>query len=232
MTDPCMDPYEAIAYGRFTAAQINTLLLGLDFELDGTLRLMASRVAAASEALEAALLRAGVPELFLHRTPEGTPDAVQAARETLRALVHYAESCRDGYMITSRLLQGESLSTAVRRTPAKLLARLEHAREAIEKMKAMLPEHASWSARVDETRAALAAFDDEVHAGRSERRSMTADVAAAWNTWQRAYSSAKHVVLGALAGIDKVPLIREVFDDLADESPSRLSQLPSVPAMY
>ncbi|TKC93333.1 hypothetical protein [Polyangium fumosum] len=232
MTDPCMDPYEAIAYGRFTAAQINTLLLGLDLELDGTLRLMASRVATASESLEAALLRAGVPELFLHRAAEGAPDAVQAARETLRSLVHDAEACRDGFMLTSRLLQGESLSTAVRRTPTKLITRLAHAREAIEKMKDVLPEHASWSARVEQARAALAAFDDEVHAGRSERRSMTADVATAWNTWQRAYASAKHVVLGVLAGVDKVPLIREVFDDLADESPSRLSQLPQVPATY
>lgn len=232
MTDPRMDPYEAVAYGRFTAAQINTLLLGLDHELDGTLRLMAGRVAAASDALEAALLRAGVPELYLHRTPEGEPDPVLSARETLRALVHDAEACRDGFMIASRLLQGESLSTAVRRTPMKLLLRLEHALEAIEKMKDMMPEHASWLSRVEQTRAALATFDAEVHAGRSERRSMTADVAGAWNAWQRTYASAKHVVLGALAGVDKVPLIREVFDDLADESPSRLSQLPAVPSTY
>ncbi|MDI1477900.1 hypothetical protein [Polyangium sp. y55x31] len=232
MNDPRMDPYEAVAYGRFTAAQINTLLLGLDLELDGTLRLMASRVATTSEALEAALLRAGVPELFLHRAPEGSPDPVQAARETLRSLVHSAEPLREGYMITSRLLQGESLSTAVRRTPMKLLARLEHAREAIEKMKETLPEHTSWLARVEQARAALEAFDGEVHAGRAERRSMTADVASSWNAWQRAYASAKHVVLGVLAGVDKVALIREVFDDLADESPSRLSQLPAVPSTY
>lgn len=232
MTDPRMDPYEAIAYGRFTAAQINTLLLGLDHELDGTLRLMASRVATATESLEAALLRAGVPELYLHRTPEGEPDPVLAARETLRGLVHYAEALRDGFMITSRLLQGESLSTAVRRTPMKLLLRLEHAREAIERMTDMMPEHASWSARAEQARVALEAFDTEVHAGRSERRSMTADIGASWNAWQRAYASAKHVVLGVLAGIDKVALIREVFDDLADESPARLSQLPSVPSTY
>jgi hypothetical protein len=61
---------------------------------------------------------------------------------------------------------------------------------------------------------------------------MTADVGVAWNTWQRAYASAKHVVIGVLAGIDKVALVREVFDDLADESPARLSQLPTVPSTY
>ncbi len=232
MNDPRMDPYEAIAYGRFTAAQINTLLLGLDPELDPTLKLMASRVASASEALEASLLRAGVPELYLHRKPDGEPDPVFEARDTLRRLVHHAEACRDGFIIASRLLQGESLSTAVRRTPMKLLARLAYAREGIDRARETIPESEHWSAAVERARAALEVFDAEVHAGRSERRSMTADISIAWNTWRRAYVSAKHVVIGILAGCDQVPLIREVFDDLADESPVRLSQLPSPPSTY
>jgi len=226
MQDPRMDPYEAVAYGRFTAAQIQTLLLGLDLELDSALKLMASRVASSSEALEAALLRAGMPELFLHRAPEGEPDPVHIARDTLRGLVHYAEGLRDGYSITSRILQGESLSTAVRRTPMKLLARLDHARVAVDRMKELMPEHAKWLKDLEGTYDRLAAFDGEVHAGRSERRSMAADVSAAWFGWQRTYASAKHIVIGVLAGCDQVPLIREVFDDLADESPARLSQFP------
>jgi hypothetical protein len=223
-----MDPYEAVAYGRFTAAQIQTLLLGLDLELDATLRLMASRVLSSSDALEVSLLRAGVPELLLHRTAQGEPDPLHAARDTLRGLVHQAEGLRDGYMITSKILQGESLSTAVRRTPAKLLARLSHARSAVEKMSSMFPDHQQWIQNLGTVERELADFDAEVRSARSERRSWGgSDVfSSAWPSWQRTYEGAKHVVIGVLAGCDKVGLIREVFDDLADESPARLSQFP------
>lgn len=230
MSDPRMDPYEAIAYGRFTAAQIHTLLLGLDPELDASIKLMAGRVASASDALEVALLRSGEPALLLHRSPEGQPDPVHAARETLRDLLHYAASCRDGYTITSRLLQGESLSTVLRRTPMKLIGRLEHARYAIERMDAMLPEREKWMQLVDAAREDLERFDAEVHAARASRRVLSSECAQTWGTWQRTYASAKYVVIGLLAGCDKVPLVREVFDDLADECPARLSQLPLPPS--
>jgi len=232
MNDPRMDPYEAIAYGRFTAAQIHTLLLGLDVELDGTLKLVASRVASAGDALESTLLRSGIPELLLHRVPEGETDPLHIARGTLRDLVHYAESVREGFVVASKLLQGESLSTAVRRTPMKLIARLEHAHLAIGRMEEMMPDHAKWSAAVEQARADLVTFDAEVNARRAERRSLTPEVTAAWTNWQRSYVSAKHIVIGILAGCEKVPLIREVFDDLADECPARLSQLPAAPSTF
>jgi hypothetical protein len=117
----------------------------------------------------------------------------------------------------------------VRRTPRKLLARLDHARMAIDRMQSMFPDHEKWVKSVERAHDALTAFDAEVHAGRAERRSMVADVSSAWITWQRTYASAKHVVIGMLAGCDQLPLIREVFDDLADESPARLSQFPPPP---
>lgn len=226
MNDPRMDAYEAIAYGRFTAAQIHTLLLGLDPELDGTLRLLASRVESASDALETVLLRSGASTQLLHRVEEGQHDSVHAARETLREFLYYAASCRDGYAITSRLLQGESLSTTLRRTPLKLLNRLEHIRYAIDSMQSLLPEHEKWAGLIDEVRDNLATFDAEVRSARAARTGLSSEVSMAWTNWQRTYSSAKYVVLGVLAGCDKVPLIREVFDDLAEESPARLSQFP------
>lgn len=226
MNDPRMDAYEAIAYGRFTAAQIQTLLLGLDPEMDGTLRLMASRIESASDALETVLLRSGEPTRLLHRVDEGQTDTVHVARETLREFLHYAASCRDGYAITSRLLQGESLNTTLRRTPLKLLSRLEHMRHAIESMQSLLSEHEKWARLLDEARENLAVFDAEVRAARAARRGLSPEASMAWGNWQRTYSSAKYVILGILAGCDKVVLIREVFDDLAEESPARLSQFP------
>ncbi len=66
MSDPRMDPYEAIAYGRFTAAQIQTLLLGLDPELDATFpRQRAARVAITAK---------GKREEFVQPTRKGDPD--------------------------------------------------------------------------------------------------------------------------------------------------------------
>jgi hypothetical protein len=230
MHDARMDCYEAIAFGRFTAAQIQTLLLGLDIELDPTLKLVASRVSSASDALEVATIRSGTPELLLHRAGLGQPDPVREARDALRGIVHDAESGRDGFMLASRLLQGESLSTALRRTPAKLLARLQHARNVAEDSKAVLPTHEHWIQVIDRASQLLATFDTKVRAARNERRGIAAEVHSAWHPWQRTYISAKHVVIGVLAGCDQIALVREVFDDLADETEARLSQLPPPPA--
>lgn len=230
MNDARMDPYEAVAYGRFTAAQIQTLLLGLDPELDHTLKLMAQRVSSTSEALEAAMIRSGTPEFFLHRPSPGQPDFVREAREALRGVVHDAETGRDGFMLASRLLQGESLSTALRRTPAKLLARLDHARLVVEESKSAMPTHEMWIHTLQRTRESLAAFDAKIRGARNERHNIAPDVYAAWQPWQRMYASAKHIVIGVLAGCDQVVLVREVFDDLADEMEARLSQLPPPPS--
>lgn len=229
MHDTRMDFYEAIAFGRFTAAQIQTLLLGLDVELDSTLKLVAGRISSASEALELAMIRSGTPELLLHRAGQGQPDPLREARDALRGVVHDAESGRDGFMLASRLLQGESLNTALRRTPAKLLLRLEHARASVEESKALLHTHEHWIRVLDRARDSLASFDNKVRSARLERRSIAHEVYAAWQPWQRMYAAAKHIVIGVLAGCDQIVLIREVFDDLADETEARLSQLPPPP---
>jgi hypothetical protein len=42
--------------------------------------------------------------------------------------------------------------------------------------------------------------------------------------------AAKHIVIGVLAGCEQIVLVREVFDDLADEMEARLSQLPPPPS--
>lgn len=226
MSEPRIDPYDAVAYGRFTAAQIHTLLLGLDPELDGTLRLMAARVSTASDGLEAALVRTGVPGLLLHRPEHGAQDPILGAREALRDLIHEVEGGHTGFVIVSRLLQGESLNTAVRRTPAKLLARLGHINAVMPALEGTLPDHGFWSGRVRRAHEALAALEAEVQTARAERRSMAPDFPAAWSAWSRTYVSAKHVVTGVLAGIDKVILVREVFDDIDDEERARESRLP------
>jgi len=230
MHDARMDPYEAIAFGRFTAAQIQTLLLGLDVELDPTLKLVATRVSSTSEALEMAMIRAGTPEILLHRAGPDQPDPVREARNALRGVVHDAESGRDGFMLASRLLQGESLSTALRRTPLKLLARLEHARIIVEESKGVLQTYEHWIHVLGASHLALTAFDTRVREARSESRGIAPDVYAAWQPWQRTYAAAKHIVIGVLAGCDQVVLVRVVFDDLADEMEARLSQLPPPPS--
>ncbi len=230
MHDARMDFYEAIAFGRFTAAQVQSLLLGVDVELDPTLKLVATRVLSTSEALEMAMIRAGTPELLLHRAGPGQPDPVREAREALRGVLHDAESGRDGFMLASRLLQGESLSTALRRTPAKLLARLDHARMVVDDSKKAFATREHWLQVLERSRQSLAEFDTKVRAARAERRSLGHEVYAAWQPWQRTYVAAKHIVIGILAGCEQLPLVREVFDDLADETEARLSQLPPPPS--
>lgn len=225
-----MDLYEAVAFGRFTAAQIQSLLLGLDVELDPTMKLVAGRVLSTTEALEIAMIRSGTPEFLLHRASHGQPDPLREARDALRGLVHDAETTRDGFMFASRLLQGESLSTVLRRTPAKLIVRMDHARLVVEDSKKQLMSHEHWLGVLSRTRDELAAFDARVQAARHERRGIAAEVHAAWQPWQRTYTAAKHIVIGLLAGCEQITLVREVFDDLADEMEARLSQMPPPPS--
>lgn len=216
MADPYIDQYETVAYGRFAAAQILALVVGLDPDVDPFVKLVAARLGAETEALEKALQKAGTLDIVTYKPMEGGPDVVAQSRATLRRLVRYAESRPDGDAIASDILQGDTLSTVLRRRPVKLAAALDHAAAIITKHAASLPEHVAWKNEISAARDALAALNEGVRKARTDRRQTTPEVDAARTAWLRRYSATKSIIEGVLKPLGKTAMMPEIFDDLAE----------------
>jgi hypothetical protein len=93
---------------------------------------------------------------------------------------------------------------------------MTHALGEVTKHKKALPEHDAWIAEVGAARDAIDALDKSVRKSRVERRAMTPEVQAARVEWLKVYGAAKLVVEAALRLHDKLTLLPEVFDDLAE----------------
>jgi len=228
MADPYIDHYETIAYGRFAVAQIHALILGLDPELDDAVKIVTARLEKATDAMEAVLKKAADVE---NVTYTSQTDVVDDGRDTLRRLIKYVESRRGGDAIAMDLLNGDLLTTVIRRRPVKLAAALEHAEKALEKYKTTLAEYGTWASDLRIARAALGALNEGVRKARADRRQMTPEVASARETWLARYSAAKSVVHAILRPLDKSDMMPDVFDDLAElhKAPGVSDDDPSPP---
>jgi hypothetical protein len=215
MADLYIDQYETLGYGFFAAAQILSVAVGLDPEFDRALKHTAARIAAATEAMAAAIKKAGALDVTANHPPEGAPDAVATARDVLRRLIKYAESRPNGERIAARMLGGDAFTTVTRRRPMKLIAALDQAIEVVVAEQAELPEHASWRADLTAVRNALAAAEAERVRSREERQ-MTPEVAATRDEWLKTYRAAKLIVQGVLSLAGHSALMNDIFDDLAD----------------
>jgi hypothetical protein len=216
MADPYIDQYETLAYGRFAVAQILALVLGLDAEAESFIKLTAARLAAETDAMEAALKKAGALDAVTYKPVDGKPDVVGSAKSALRRLVAYAESRESGEAIAADILQHENMGTVLKRRPVKLAAALDHALGAIEKHKTSLPEHAKWAQDVAAARDALGALNEGVRKARVDRKGATPETEAARASWLRRYAATKSIVEGILKPLGKVAMTPEIFDDLAE----------------
>ena len=217
MADPYIDKFETILYGRFSAAQILALLIGLDPDLDGALQVMSNRITAATDAMEAALKKAGdLDDVTYTSTSAGPADPVANARRVLRQAVNYAGSRDDGDAIVKEMLRGDTIGTVVKRRPVKLAGALGNALAGIEKHKSALTEHADWTAKLTAAKKTLDTLNESVRKARTDRRAMTPEIAATRDAWLVVYGSAKDIVSGVLRGKGRLSMLHEVFDDLAE----------------
>ncbi|MDI1483528.1 hypothetical protein [Polyangium sp. y55x31] len=216
MADSYIDQYETLAYGRFAVVQILALVVGLDVEADGFVKLTADRLAAETDAMEVALKKAGALDVVTYKPAEGKPDVVGNAKSVLRRLVAYAESRENGEAIVADILRHENMSTVLRRRPVKLAAALDQAFKAIEKHEASLPEFAKWAHAVAAARDALGALNEGVRKARVDRREATPETEAARVKWLRRYAATKSIVEGILKPLGKVAMMPQIFDDLAE----------------
>jgi hypothetical protein len=217
MADPYIDQYETLAYGKFAVAQILALVAGLDAEAESFVKLTAARLAAETDAMEAALKKAGALDAVTYKPAEGKPDVVAHAKGVLRRLVAYAESRENGEAIAADILQHENASTVLKRRPVKLAAALDHAFAAIEKHAASLPEYAKWVHEVAAARDALGALNEGVRKARVDRRDATPETEAARVRWLRRYAATKSIIEGVLKPLGKATMMPQIFDDLAEQ---------------
>jgi hypothetical protein len=214
MTDQYIDHHETLGYGAFAVEQINAVVLPLAPSYEAALTDIADRISAATSAMAVVLKATGQMDVVTYKKASGDPLA--EARNVLRRAVKYAESRPAGARLAAALLNGQNLSTVLRRRPAKLLAALNYAIDTVEAHAKDLPEHAAWSTELTSARDALAALDKSVRASRIERRGMTPEVAKARSEWLKVYGAAKLIVEGVLKLHDRAALMPEVFDDLAE----------------
>ncbi|APR75876.1 Hypothetical protein A7982_01223 [Minicystis rosea] len=189
----------------------------MDADLDPAVKVVSARITAASDAMEAALKKAGEIELITYAAAGSTPtDPVAEGRRVLRQAISYAESRDDGAAIVADMLNDENMGTVLKRRPVKLAGALTNAIKGIEKHKASLKEAADWTAKLTAARDALEKLNQNVRKARSDRRSMTPEIAAAREAWLVTYTSAKDIVSGVLRQRGKLSMLSEVFDDLAE----------------
>jgi hypothetical protein len=191
-------------------------VIGLDPDLDPFVSLIASRLGAETEAMASALAKAGALENATYKAAPGKTDAVADGRAILRRFALYVESRPDGDALAEKVLQGESLTTVLRRRPVKLAAALDHALSVLAQHKADLPEHESWAKALTASRDALASLNENVRKSRADRAQMTPEVAAARASWLRRYAGTKSIINGILKPLEKTSLLPSIFDDLAE----------------
>lgn len=217
MADTYIDQYEILGYGRFSAGQIKKLVLGLDLELDPMVNIIALRLKNETDAMQAALEKAGQLEAVTYKGDAGQPNAIAGARDVMRRLIHYVEAYPKGKEMAADLLQGVSLTTTLKRRPAKLAAAMSYALSQMVQYESALPEYQSRRTELLGAFEALEKLNADVRKSRTERQEMTPEVAAQRSKWLATYSAAKLIIEGILKPLNKVHWMPEIFDDLAEE---------------
>ncbi|WP_437625898.1 hypothetical protein [Sorangium sp. So ce1151] len=232
MSHPYIYQRDIEVYGRFTASQIQELVVPVDAGFKQALRAVAARLDAATDALREATLNATAAAVATSApgaATKGRVDPVAAGRELMRRLVEHAAARPGGVALARDLLQGQTLTTVLRRRPAKLAAAMAHALEVIEQHRRLLPEHEAWAAEIERARDALEPLTRSVRKSRLARRTMTPEVKAARDEWLNVYGAAKLLVECVLRLHGKVSLMPEIFDDLPKATRAAVAPINPAP---
>ncbi len=216
MADPYIDQYETIAYGRFAVDQISALVIGLDPQLDGFVQVVSARLATDTDAMESVLTRVGELSAITYKAAPGAVDVPTQARDVFRRFLRYVDSRANGDALMLKLIGSEKPGTVLRRRPVKLAAAIQRALSALPSIESELQEYATWVKELSSIHGALADLNEGVRKARADRRQMTPEVAAARTTWLARYAATKSLIEGILRPLDKLALMPEIFDDLAE----------------
>jgi hypothetical protein len=216
MSDPYIDQFETLSYGPFTVRQIGALVRGMDPNFDPVLEHLTGRLDTMNNQMSQALNRSGGLETATYRAAESGPDPLAEARDVIERLGNYLKSRKNGEQWLGRWLGRQTVSAASRRRPAKLLGTLKQAETLLDDPETALPEAATWKAEVTAAHEALEGLDQRVRGARVARREMTPEVRETRLAWLMVYGAVKLVVEAVLRLHQRLELMPEVFDDLAE----------------
>ena len=228
MADPYIDQYETLSYGPYAIRQIQELVVGLDPDFDTALQAIVRRIETATAGVEQALRDTG--DTTALGGPRGmTEDIVSQARSALRRLASYLESCKNGTELLERLFGHEPVLTVTSRHPTKLLGTVGRALHLLIEEQEVLPDYYVWLEELRLIQQGLLTLDQRMRETRIAQTEMAPPVRTARATWLKVYEAAKPLVEAVLRLHDRLHLMPEVFDDLADVhcAPGVTDELPA-----
>ncbi len=227
MVDTYIDNLETLAYGPYASERMRSLGLGLDPDFDGLIVKVAARLDGAVVALQSAMEAAGMIERpTLSGAAASGNDPVAGARDVIRRTVAYVDSRG---LDASRLLQGKNLTIVMRYRSVKLAGVLTNVLKVLDGDKTNLPEYAERRAAVAASLDALNALSKKVKDAKLESKHMTPEVQAKRDDFLRVYMTAKHLVRSALTSCNRLELMPEIFDDLAEVQRTKTGEGPTEP---
>jgi hypothetical protein len=217
MADRYIDANEVVGYGAFAAAQLKTLLLPMDAVFQGPIELFSQRLAAQSEQMSKLLGESGALEKVTYKGVSGTEeDHLAHARDVLRRLVGYAGSIKGADSFPGKLLGGKSLTTVMRMRGGKLVGALRAALAVFDALGKGLAEYPARRAELVEALEDLDLLDKSVRESRTHRREFTPEIRALREQFLTTYTAAKHLTRSVLTLYNRMDLLEDIFDDLAD----------------
>ena len=216
MSDPYIDCLEILGYGPHAVNQMGTLLVGLDLDLDPAIEVMRNRVSAQTGLVAELLTKAGAVEAVTYAGQHPQFNPVVAGHDLLARAADYVKSQPGGAVLKSDLLDGRTKTAMRKLRGSKLAGLLAHAITFFGTKGASLGEAVSRKAELVSAHQALEKLNRDARVSRTERREYTPEVEAARARWLDTYVAAKHLARCVLTLHDKLDLLSEIFDDLAE----------------
>jgi hypothetical protein len=209
MSDPYIDQYETLIYGKHACEQMEKVCIGRVPKLDSMVKYAILAQQKANADMAAALEKQ--PKV---KSVEGAAQVLEDARDTIVRFGSYLGSLKGHPVSPADFFRNEKPSDLARRRLVKLAAAVEHIVEEIPKHPAItdptwLKDFKALSKKLQDLKGTHLEM-------KVERADLAPEVAAARDAWLVVYNANKLLVRGLLAHAGKTELLPHIFDDLAE----------------
>jgi hypothetical protein len=217
MADRYIDQYEVLGYGAFSSNQLREMVLPLDPVFAVPVQFFITTLDGHVQRMSKLLGQAGLINKITYKGVEGTEhDHLSEARDVVRRLVSYADSARGFSHLSAKLLGGKALGTVMKLRATKLVGAISTALNALDHGGKELPEYQARREELVKAREDLESLDHSVRSARQQKKAMSPEIIAEREAFLVSYTAAKHLVRSILTLKDRLDLLDDVFDDLAE----------------
>ncbi len=203
---------EALAFGRLASQRIRQICMGLNATFDVSLEAQAARLDAANEALIAVGEQAAT---VARATFKDQQDAANEARNALARAVTFLKSRADGEALASTMLGGRNLGEVKALRLSVFVEAMAQATSAFVQLSPNLAGSESYAADLNTHLETLRTRVQAVQQSQLAVRQLAVRTRTARLEWHQAYGIAKQMVKLVLRNADRMDLMPQVFNDLA-----------------